>query len=323
MHKLRQSNKRSDEHVAPSSASSGGSSSSVGSTSDERRSPGSNVSSPIPYKRQVLSPRVYPAFSPVTPATPDLMDIDLEEFGEISDLTHSWPLPRPISPPSTGSKGKGKGNEDIDLIGKGKSTIKEDLDLINKNLLGKGKGQKGRGSKVNDQEEEEPNQPIHSSQRVVPTHRGRRGKNLAALSRLQKEDLYFSTKPILPKEQDDLISSSDTNSGKPSTVTQIEYTSPKHNRSPTSSNQPKSNSAPAPNNMKTIDEKILQEIQSIQHPEARNVLEEADQRELQELAETICKSTEQELSAFVTRALDLSVANQVTSLFSFWLIWFI
>ena len=267
---------------------------------------------PYPTRGKCCPPRVHPVFSPITPAPLDLMDIDLEEFGEISEMTHSWPSPGPISP--TWSKGEGKGSEEVDLIGKGKG--RDDLDSTCKDLIGKGKGQKGRGTNPKDEEEQVSDQPVHSSQRVVPKHSGSRGKNLAALARIQKEELDFSTKPRFPKEeQDDVSSSSDTKTSKPPlTVTQADANSSKHSHSSTSSSQKQSKTRLGEfhDKMKTIDETVLQEIQSIHRPLANKILEEADPTELEELAKSICKTTtESELSAFVTRALDLSVENQV------------
>ena len=278
---------------------------SVGSTSDDVRSPGDDAS-PIPYKKQVLSPRVHPAFSPVTPATPDLMmDIDLDEFGEISEMTHSWPSPGPLSP----SWGEGKG-KDLELHGKGKGKGKVDLDL----LISKGKGQKGRLPVEKDDKEEDSEEVVQSSQQTSTKPPGRRGKNMAMLAKLQKnqEELHFESKSNVQKEHDSVSSSSDSKSNKPST--EAEPVSSSLKQSPSSS---PSQSAQKDNNMKTIDEKALHEIQSVHPPApvASKVLEEPESSELEELAQTLCKTTtELELSAFVTRALDLSVATPVGKL---------
>ena len=291
-------------------------SNSVGSSSDDVRSPGDDAS-PIPYKKQVLSPRVHAAFSPVTPATPDLMDIDLEELREISAMTHSWPSPGPLSP----SWGKGKGKE-LDLHGKGKGKGKGELDLISK-----GKGQKGRLVLENDdkEQEQESEEVVQSSQTQTNTKpSARRGKNMAVLAKLQKnqEELDFENKSSnVLKEHDSVSSSSDSKSSKPSAEAAETVTSSLKQSPSSSSQSPQSQPQSAQNDkMKTIDEKALHEIQSVHPPPppppaapvASKVLEEAGSSELEELAQTLCKSTtELELSAFVTRALDLSVATPV------------
>lgn len=298
VHNLRQANKRAEDSAeqSHSSVSSYGSadivspsarSSSVGSSSDDGCKFTGCDSSPIPYKRQVLSPSVHPGFSPVTPATPDLMDIDLDDLGDIGDVTHGWPSPGPLSPLSL--KGKGKGNDDFELSGK--------------DLIGKGKGQKGRGTGVKDSEE----QPEVSSK---PSFR--RGKNLAVLARLEKaEELDFSAKPRSQKDQDNVISSSDASSS--IKVPNEKMLPPRKRIGPTSPLSGQQESKQDHDNIKTIDEKILQEIQSTQHPEANKVLAEADASELAELAKTFYKSTtEQELTESVTRALNLTIGSQVS-----------
>ena len=330
VYKMKQGNKRatcSSDQDSPCSVISGTSTDIFSPTamsnsvcsSDDVRSPGDDDASPIPYKKQVLSPRVHAAFSPVTPATPDLMDIDLDELGEISAMTHSWPSPGPLSP----SWGQGKGKE-LDLHGKGKGKGKGDLDLISK-----GKGQKGRVSFENDEKEQEQEQNseevVQSSQQTNTKPSMRRGKNMAVLAKLQKnqEELDFENKSSsnVQKEHVDsgVSSSSDSKSSKPSAEPAEMVSSSLKQPSPSSSSQSQSQSSQN-DIMKIIDEKALYEIQSVHQPPpppppapvASKVLEEAGSSELEELAQTLCKSTtELELSAFVTRALDLSVATPV------------
>ena len=332
----------STDIVSPTAVSnSTGSSNS--STGEDVRS--SRDSSPIPYKRQILSPRVHPAFSPVTPATPDLMDIDLDELGEIAEMTHSWPSPGPLSPQwgkgkGKGSddemfgKGKGKGIDDV-LFGKGKGKGKDDFDLI-----GKGKGQKGRGGKLDSAHAsfDEETEPVHSSQQQTGSMKppARRGKNLAVLARLQNnvQEIDFNNKPLLrdsQREHDSVSSSSDSRlsgaggsssrSGKPSPVSSgtgspsfnnNNKTSPSNSPHQTAVSSSPLSAAATPgrknDSLNTIDETILQEIQSIHHSGAGKVLEELAGNELEELAKT---ATDKELSAFVTRSLDLTIASQV------------
>ena len=224
-------------------------------------------------------------------------------------MTHSWPSPGPLSP----SWEKGTGT-DLEIHGKGEGKGKGKLDLISK-----GKGQKGRLVVENGEKEQEQDSEkvVQSSQQTKSKPPGPRGKNMAVLAKLQKneEELDFESKVNAQKEHDSVSSSSDSKSSKPSA--EAETVSSTLKQSPSSS---PSQSAQKPNNMKTIDEKALHEIQSVHPPPppapmASKVLEEAGSNELEELAQTLCKTTtELELSAFVTRALDLSVVSPVGKL---------
>ncbi len=287
----------------------------------------------------------------MSPATPDIMDIDMEDFTEIADMAHSWPSPGPISPATLWGKGKGKG-KDI--------SEEEDETMILDPELGLGKvgsspGEEGeveghRGAATS------PRGAQGSSRDVMPPPRGDRrpvkrgtGKNLALLAQIQRSQKFedigsanngggsgdgvsstsTSPGPTLPQPSSPSYrmpcstspglhrggaaargSSSSTPSPPVASSTQS-YPSPpitvgSDDGSQSSSPKQPSSTPATPGTPSTIDGKILSELKKIQTQDSSLV--PADKGELEEIAQSI--NVANELSAFVTSALDLSVCQQ-------------
>ncbi len=219
------------------------------------------------------------------------MDMDLEEFNEIVEMTHSWPSPGPISPSVTkGSKGK----DDLVLCSKGENA--------NKAIHDKGKS-KDDLALCTDRKSSKTVNPVTSNASARGSGESRetkartsksRGKNLAVLYRQQKssEEPYFGV-PIS------------------TTTPQEEWTS-----STTPASQPGEKHMPSAEQMDSdsnSSDRTSRRVSrtSAKDEEAETVLEDPDTAELQDLAQNICQATDQELSAFVTRAMDLSQSSQV------------
>ena len=194
-----------------------------------------------------------------------------------------WPSPGPVSPSTLWGKGKGKGLEDPPPYRKGKGNKSVDT------LQHHGKGKGNKDSVLDTSDEQDVDEP------VPPRAPARRGKNLAALARqeVNAEELDFS-KPW-PKEQENVISSSDT-STPAEVVVKSEPPSPAHNH-------PAHSHTLASCGITTVPagEEALRQLQ---HSEAQKI------RDIVEL-EASKAIADQDLSSRVTKALDLSLGNQV------------
>ena len=289
----------------------------------------------------------------LSPATPDIMDIDMEDFTEIADMAHSWPSPGPISPASLWGKGRGKGK---DITEEEEETL-----LLNQELCreGKGIGKTGHSAK----EEGEGRRGVAESSRdVMPPpasaerRAGKRGKNLAVLAQIHRSQKSEDSWSSNSGSAGDGVSSTSTSPGPsvPSGPTSPTHRKP-HSMSPgpglhhghgsggtargsraSSSSTPsppvasstQSHPSPpltvggssddssqslsprqapsTPGTPSTIDGKILSELKRIHTQDSSLV--PAEKGELEEIARSI--NVANELSAFVTSALDLSVCQQ-------------